>query len=225
MKAMILAAGRGERMRPLTEQTPKPLLVAGGKSLIAYHLHALSEAGIREVIINIAYLGKKIIAALGDGRAFNLKITYSDEGETPLETAGGIIHALPGLGNEPFLLVNADIWTDFPFQSLHRRLGGLAHLVMVDNPDHHPQGDFALVDGVLHAEGARKLTYSGIGLYHPALFAGYPPGKRPLLPLLQNAMREGKVSGQHYSGRWLDIGTPGRLNTLNALLATRPSGS
>lgn len=221
MKAMILAAGRGERMRPLTDNTPKPLLKVAGKPLIEYHLHALHDAGVKEVIVNVAYLGGKIIDALGDGRAYRLNVTYSDEGNTPLETAGGIIHALPQLGHEPFLIVNADIWTDFSFQSLPRQLSSLAHLVMVDNPDHHPQGDFALADGILHAEGEHKLTYSGIGLYHPALFAGCEPGKRPLLPLLQKAMRAGKVSGQHFTGRWLDIGTPERLQALNSLLVSR----
>lgn len=221
MKAMVLAAGRGERMRPLTEVTPKPLLKAGGEALIERHLHALQAAGIREVIINIAYLGKKIVDALGDGRAFGLKVTYSDEGEAPLEAAGGIVHALPQLGHEPFLIVNADIWTDFPFQSLPERLNGLAHLVMVDNPDHHPCGDFALNNGVLRLDGLRKLTYSGIGLYHPAMFQGYAPGKRPLLPLLQKAMRTTSVSGQHYTGRWLDIGTPERLQALDSLLVSR----
>lgn len=221
MKAMILAAGRGERMRPLTDDTPKPLLKVAGRPLIGYHLNSLREAGIREIIVNVAYLGWKIIDALGDGRAFDLRITYSDEGDTPLETAGGIIQALPRLGHEPFLVVNADIWTDFSFQSLPARLNGLAHLVMVDNPEHHPQGDFALTDGTLHTEGKPKLTYSGMGLYHPDLFAGCAPGKRPLLPLLQKAMRAGKVSGQHFTGRWLDIGTPERLQVLNAKLISR----
>lgn len=221
MKAMILAAGRGERMRPLTDHTPKPLLKIAGRSLIEYHLRALYDAGVREVIVNVAHLGQRIIDALGDGKAFRLDIVYSDEGGAPLETAGGIIQALPRLGQEPFLIVNADIWTDFPFQSLPEEINGLAHLVMVDNPLHHPNGDFALVDGVLHAEGERKLTYSGIGLYHPTLFAGYPPGKRPLLPLLQNAMLAGNVSGQHYTGRWHDIGTPERLQALNSSLSIR----
>lgn len=223
MKAMILAAGRGERMRPLTDVTPKPLLKVAGEPLIECHLRALRDAGIREIVINVAYLGQKIIDALGDGRTFHLNIGYSNEGETPLETAGGIIQALPQLGHEPFLVVNADIWTDFPFQSLPRQINGLAHLVMVDNPVHHPKGDFALIDGALHAEGTRKLTYSGIGLYHPELFAGCTPGKRPLLPLLQKAMRAGQVSGQHFTGRWSDIGTPERLHALNALLTARSS--
>lgn len=221
MKAMILAAGRGERMRPLTDDTPKPLLKVAGRPLIEYHLVSLCKSGIREVIVNVAYLGWKIIDTLGDGRTFDLKITYSDEGDTPLETAGGIIHALPRLGHEPFLLVNADIWTDFSFRSLPLRLDGLAHLVMVNNPDHHPQGDFALTGGDLSTEGEPRLTYSGIGIYHPDLFAGYAPGKRPLLPILQKAMRAGKVSGQHFTGRWLDIGTPERLQALNARLISR----
>lgn len=221
MKAMILAAGRGERMRPLTDDAPKPLLEVAGRPLIEYHLSSLSESGIREVIVNVAYLGWKIIDALGDGHTFGLEITYSDEGDTPLETAGGIIHALPRLGREPFLVINADIWTDFPFQSLPARLDGLAHLVMVDNPNHHPKGDFALTGGALRSEGEPRLTYSGMGLYHPDFFAGYVPGKRPLLPLLQKAMRAGKVSGQHFTGCWLDIGTPERLQALNAKLTSR----
>lgn len=221
MKAMLLAAGRGERMRPLTDDTPKPLLKVAGRPLIEHHLNSLHKSGIREIIVNVAYLGWKIIDALSDGRAYGLEITYSDEGDTPLETAGGIIHALPRLGREPFLVVNADIWTDFSFQSLPAHLDGLAHLVMVDNPDHHPKGDFALTGNALLSEGEPRLTYSGMGLYHPDFFAGYAPGKRPLLPLLQKAMRAGKVSGQHFTGRWLDIGTPERLQTLNATLTSR----
>ncbi|HEX7026664.1 MAG TPA: nucleotidyltransferase family protein [Gammaproteobacteria bacterium] len=223
MKAMILAAGRGERMRPLTTNIPKPLLKVAGIPLIVHHLHALHDAGIREVVVNVAYLGQKIISALGDGSAFDLNIAYSHEGETPLETAGGIIQALPQLGHEPFLVVNADIWTDFPFRSLPGQIDGLAHLVMVDNPAHHPRGDFRLADGLLHTEGESKLTYSGIGLYHPALFADCEPGKRPLLPLLQKAMHDSLVSGQHFTGRWYDIGTPERLEALNSLLTTRSS--
>lgn len=220
MRALILAAGRGERMRPLTDTTPKPLLAVGGRPLIEWHLQALAAAGITEVVINHAWLGERIEAALGDGGRFGLQIRYSPEPPGALETAGGIVNALPLLGEAPFLVVNGDIWTDYAFARLPTALGGdLAHLVLVDNPPQHPQGDFRLAGGRVHAEGAPRLTFSGIGVYSPALFAGLPPGRRPLAPVLREAMAGGRVSGEHHRGRWFDIGTPERLAGLDALLA------
>ncbi len=221
MKAMILAAGRGERMRPLTDTTPKPLLVVGGKALIEYHLAALQQAGIHEVIINHAWLGEQIESSLGNGDRYGLHIEYSAEIPEALETAGGIIQALPWLGTEPFMVINGDIWCDYPLQQLPRQPVGLAHLVMVANPPHNPEGDFCLMDNKLHAQGSSKLTYSGIGVYHPQLFAGLEPGIRPLAPLLQNAMATEQVSGEYYQGRWYDIGTPERLNELDLQLQTQ----
>ncbi|MDX1824376.1 MAG: nucleotidyltransferase family protein [Thiohalomonadales bacterium] len=219
MKAMILAAGRGERMRPLTDHIPKPLLEVGGKALIEYHLLALQQSGIKDVIINHAWLGEQIEARLGSGDQYSLRIQYSPEVPAALETAGGIIQALPQLGQEPFIVINGDIWCDYPIQKLPNQLEGLAYLVMVSNPSHNPQGDFYLAsDGKLRVEGKPKLTYSGIGVYHPRLFAGLEPGVRPLAPLLKTAMTAGLVSGEHYDGRWWDIGTPQRLRELDATL-------
>lgn len=219
MKAMILAAGRGERMRPLTDHIPKPLLEVGGKALIEYHLLALQQSGIKDVIINHAWLGEQIEARLGSGDQYSLRIQYSPEVPAALETAGGIIQALPQLGQEPFIVINGDIWCDYPIQKLPNQLEGLAYLVMVSNPSHNPQGDFYLAsDGKLRVEGQPKLTYSGIGVYHPRLFAGLEPGVRPLAPLLKTAMTAGLVSGEHYDGRWWDIGTPQRLRELDATL-------
>lgn len=218
MKAMLLAAGRGERMRPLTDTTPKPLLEVGGQSLVEYHLNALREAGIREVVINHAWLGDAIEARLGDGRGYGLRIRYSPEVPRALETAGGIIQALPLLGEDPFIVINSDIWTDYPLQRLPRQPDGLAHLVMVDNPDQHPHGDFHLHAGCLYAEGEPRLTYSGIGVYRPALFQDLAPGVRPLAPLLRAAMQAGQVTGEQYDGAWYDIGTPARLAALDQLL-------
>lgn len=227
MKAMILAAGRGERMRPLTEHTPKPLLRAGGKALIEHQLDSLATAGVSEVVINLAYLGEQIPAALGDGHAYGLRIVYSREGDIPLETGGGIQHALPLLGAEPFLVINGDVWTDYPLQCLcppGLSPMGLAHLVLVNNPPHHPQGDFALSGGSLHLDGDTCLTYSGIGVYRPELFAGVRPGAFPLAPLLREAMRAGQVSGEHYQGAWMDIGTPARLRELDRRLSPDQAG-
>ena len=221
MKAMILAAGRGERMRPLTDHIPKPLLEVGGKALIEHHLLALQQSGIKDVIINHAWLGEQIEARLGNGDQYGLRIQYSPEVPAALETAGGIVQALPRLGMEPFIVINGDIWCDYPIQKLPYQLEGLAYLVMVSNPPHNPQGDFYLAsDGQLQVEGQPKLTYSGIGVYHPRLFAGLEPGVRPLAPLLKSAMAEGLVSGEHYEGRWWDIGTPQRLHELDATLKT-----
>lgn len=219
MKAMILAAGRGERMRPLTDHTPKPLLRAGGQMLIEYHLRALVAAGITEIVINHAHLGEQIEAALGDGRAYGALIRYSPEGSA-LETGGGIFRALPLLGAGPFLVVNGDVWSDYPFGRLPAAPAGLVHLVLVDNPPHHPKGDFALRDGrLVDADGLARLTFSGIGLYRPELFAGCRPGPFPLAPLLRAAIARGEATGEHYRGQWVDVGTPERLAELDRRLA------
>lgn len=202
-------------MRPLTDTTPKPLLKVGGRALIEYHLAALCASGISEVVINHAWLGEQIIAALGDGSRYGLQIHYSDESAGALETAGGIVRALPLLGEEPFVVVNGDVFTDYDYARLPRRLDGLAHLVMVDNPPQHPQGDFVLHEGRLLAEGESRLTFSGIGLYDPQLFSGCGPGPLPLAPILRAAMARNEVSAEHYTGQWLDIGTPTRLAELN----------
>lgn len=224
MKAMILAAGLGTRMRPLTDHTPKPLLKAGGLPLIGWHLQALRQAGITDVVINTAWLGQKLHEALGQGDDYGINIHWSPEGE-PLETAGGIIQALPLLGDEPFLLINGDVWTRYPFQQLvDYQLGqDLAHLVLIDNPDHHPQGDFTLAAGRVKtgAESDARLTFAGISIMSPALFEGLAPGKRPLAPLLREAMSRDQVSGEHYLGNWVDVGTPERLTLLDRQLSER----
>lgn len=211
MKAMILAAGKGERMRPLTLHTPKPLLPVAGKPLIEYHIERLVAAGCRELVINHAWLGEQIEQALGDGSRWGVFIQYSAETE-PLETGGGIRRALPLLGDEPFILVNGDVWTDYDFSVLPRQLDGLAHLVLVNNPEHHPQGDFLLQDDRVLTEGqGQRLTYSGIAVLSPQLLADCEQGAFKLAPLLRVAMTAGAVSGEHYGGRWLDVGTPERL--------------
>jgi len=226
MKAMILAAGRGERMRPLTDHIPKPLLQVGGKSLIVWHLERLSVAGFKEVIINHAYLGHQIEAALGNGSQWGVSIRYSPEA-IALETAGGIAQALPLLGDAPFLVVNSDIFTEMDFFKLTHALtsNNLAHLVMVDNPPQHPEGDFAYLDGKLLPEGQPKLTFSGVGVYHPDLFKNVIRGEAAkLVSLLREAIVNGLVTAEHYQGVWHDIGTPqrlaeldGRLNLMNSL--------
>lgn len=216
MKAMLLAAGRGERMRPLTDATPKPLLRVGGRALIEHAIERLAAAGFRELVINHAHLGPQLVAQLGDGRALGVRIAWSEEPEGALETGGGIFQALPLLG-ERFVVVNADLWTDYPFDRLQAVENRLAHLVLVGNPEHHPGGDFALRDGRVYADGAPRLTFSGIGLYHRDLFRHCTPGKFPLAPLLRAAMAEGQVSGEHYRGVWYDIGTPARLAELDRL--------
>ena len=221
MKAMVLAAGRGERMRPLTDREPKPLLRVGGKRLIEYHLERLAEGGFRDVVINTAWLGDTIEAALGGGDRFGLSITYSHERPAALETGGGIFHALPLLGSTPFLLVNGDVWTDIDFGALRRDppANSLAHLVLVPNPPQHARGDFLLESGhVSEGEGARR-TYSGIGIYRPELFDGCAAGKFPLLPLLRRAIGERRLTGELHSGRWYDIGTTERLAALDAELS------
>jgi MurNAc alpha-1-phosphate uridylyltransferase len=218
MKAMVLAAGRGERMRPLTDHTPKSLLVVGGKPLIAWHLEALARAGIREVVVNLSWLGPQIRAALGAGRQFGVQIQYSDEGSPPLETGGGIFHALPLLGPAPFLVVNGDTFTDVDLGSLRLSAAADARLVMVTNPPQHPQGDFVLDGERLVVGDGSTLTYSGIGIFSPALFAGCTEGQYPLLPLLKRAIAAGRLQGQHHTGQWLDIGTPERLAALRVQL-------
>jgi MurNAc alpha-1-phosphate uridylyltransferase len=212
MKAMILAAGKGERMRPLTLHTPKPLVKAAGVPLIEYHLRALHAAGFDELVINHAWLGQQIEDHLGDGQRFGLSIRYSPEGE-PLETGGGIYRALPMLGDEPFLVVNGDVWTDYDFADLRKPITGLAHLVMIDNPDHNPAGDFCLVDGQVREADAvtPRLTYSGIAILHPQLFRTCEVGAFKLAPLLREAMGQGLVTGEHFRGRWIDVGTHERL--------------
>jgi MurNAc alpha-1-phosphate uridylyltransferase len=238
MKAMILAAGRGERMRPLTDDLPKPLLCVGGKSLLEWHLGALARAGFREVVINHAYLGAKIPAALGDGARFGLQIRYSAEGDIPLETAGGIFNALPLLGSEPFLVVNGDVWTDFDFARLPPLdVEALASLILVPNPPQHPKGDFALQSNSLGSldiiadpvrlaapDCATRYTYSGIGIYRPTFFEGCTPGRFPLLPLLRRAAAVGRLRGRIYDGFWSDVGTPERLRDLDDRLGAGAIG-
>ena len=226
-KAMLLAAGRGERMRPLTDTVPKPLLKVGNKMLIEVHLEKLAQAGFREVIINHAYLGEIIEQSLGNGENYGIQIRYSPE-TVALETAGGIANALPLLAEQPFLVVNADIYCEMDFalllpvmqQMQVKPENNLAHLVMVNNPPHHPEGDFVLNGNQIFSVGENKLTFSGIGIYQPELFADVLPNKAArLAPLLRQAMKQKKVSGEHYRGTWVDIGTPERLHLLNRQLA------
>ncbi|MHA3903806.1 nucleotidyltransferase family protein [Castellaniella sp. WN] len=252
MRAMILAAGRGERMRPLTDACPKPLLPAGGRPLIAWHLERLARAGIADILVNHAWLGERIEAALGDGRAYGVRLRYSAESPA-LETAGGIAHALPFFQGQPFLVMNGDVWCDWdPARAVRLAAAWpadrLAHLVLVDNPDHHPEGDFILhADGLVAprpdvgSDGAggrgdtppgatprapdSALTFAGIGLYRPALFAGTDPDRpAPLAPLLRQAMAARAVDGERHAGKWIDVGTPARLAALDAELAGRASG-
>lgn len=227
MKALIFAAGKGERMRPLTDTTPKPLLPVRGKPLIEWHLEKLAAAGVDEVVINTSWLAGQFPLALGQGERWGLRLHFSHEGDEPLETGGGMLHALPRLGDAPFVAVNGDIWCDYDFSRLPSEPRGLAHLVLVDNPPHNPEGDFALLgDGRVLAAGEQRLTFSGIGLYRPALFnnwrtsigaaagAELTPPRFRLAPLLRAAMRAGEVTGEHHAGLWTDVGTPGRLAAL-----------
>jgi MurNAc alpha-1-phosphate uridylyltransferase len=225
MKAMLLAAGRGERMRPLTDHTPKPLLLVGGKPLIAWHLAALARAGVREVIINLSWLGSQLRAALGDGREFGVQIRYSEEGSPPLETGGGILQALPLLGPAPFLVVNGDTFTDIDLSVLRLSAAADARLVLVPNPPEHPRGDFGLDADLVTDQDPRPFTYSGIGIFSPALFAGCTAGRFPLLPLLKRAIAAGRLQGQRHDGLWRDIGTPERLAALNQELAQKGRSS
>lgn len=232
MKALIFAAGLGERMRPLTETTPKPLLVVGGRPLIVWHLEKLAALGVDEVVVNTSWLARRFPAELGDGERWGLRIHYSYEGDVPLETGGGMWRALSRLGNAPFIAVNGDVWTDFDFAQLPAHPPGDAHLVLVDNPDHNPDGDFALhPSGDVRTGGATRLTYAGIGIYRASLFdnwvqvigdapgADATPPRFRLAPLLRAAMREGQVTGTHHRGRWTDVGTPQRLQLLDAELS------
>lgn len=229
MKAMILAAGRGERMRPLTDSCPKPLLMVGGVPLIVHHLRRLCAAGIHDVVINHAWLGQQIEAVLGDGRDYGVHISYSDEGGTGLETAGGIATALPLLGDEPFLVINGDVLTNIDFQATGALAATLlqqhysAYLWLVDNPPHHPHGDFALMaNGEIHEQdnAGEQLTFSGVGIYHSELFRHMPAHhSAKLAPLLRQAINAGRVCGTKHCGIWLDVGTVERLAEANRLMA------
>lgn len=226
MKVMLLAAGKGTRMRPLTETRPKPLLEVAGRSLIEHQIARLADAGFHDLVINHAWLGQQLEDSLGDGSRLGVQIRWSPEGE-PLETAGGIARALPLLGTRPFAIVNADIWTNYSFAGLRTALrsGDLAHLVLVPNPAHHPQGDFCIdAGGRLGARGAAPAyTYSGIAVFDPALFQNLPAPRHPLLPLLQHAIATGRASGELHRGDWVDVGTPERLANLDATV--RATGS
>lgn len=215
MKAMILAAGRGERMRPLTDHTPKPLLPIADKPMLEYIIEALVKAGCNDLVINLAHLGKKIEDRIGNGERFDARIQYSPEGKIGLETAGGIKNALPLLGSKPFLVVNGDIATNFPFVSLMNKTIDLAYLVLVKNPEHHLQGDFGLKNTIIQNHADIKYTFSGIGIYDPALFANISPGKTRLAPLLRQAMDKNRVTGELYTGFWADIGTRERLEEID----------
>lgn len=215
--AMLLAAGRGERLRPITDTLPKPLVEIAGKPLIVYHLEALASAGIRAVVINLSWLGEKIRVALGDGSRYGVRIAYSEEGPVPLETGGGIHRALPLLGPGPFLVVNSDVWTDMDLSRVPTlEEDADARLVLAPNPPHHPRGDFGLEGDFVVEREAGRFTYTGIGVYRPELFAACAPGKFPLLPLLQRAIAARRLRGGLYRGEWLDIGSPERLAWLDA---------
>lgn len=211
MRAMILAAGRGERLRPLTDTVPKALVEIGGRPLIVHAIERLRAAGIRELVVNLAWLGDQIRGRLGDGSSFDVTVTYSDEGGAALETAGGIVKALPLLGKEPFWVVNADVFCDYPFTPASLAGDDLAHLVLVDNPVYRAYGDFSLREGRLRRPGGNGYTFAGIGLYRPEFFAGETPVRKPLLPLLQRGIGEDRISAEHYRGAWHDIGTMERL--------------
>ena len=214
MKAMILAAGRGERLRPLTDETPKPLIEVAGRSLIEFHLINLAASGFKEIVINTAWLAEKIHQKLGNGEAYGVTIQYSDEGEA-LETAGGIINALPLLGDDPFLVVNGDIWCDFDFSTLPQLKQPIqAHLLLVNNPDHNQKGDFSLQDKLIKNTGESMHTYSGIGIYSTDFFAEQQSGSAPLAPIIRNKSKANLVSGQFYDGLWTDVGTLERLREL-----------
>ena len=229
--ALIFAAGLGERMRPLTDKTPKPLLPVGGKPLIEWHLEKLAAAGVHYVVINTSHLADQFPDALGDGSRWGLRIRYAYEGTTPLETGGGMLNALPLLGSEPFIAVNGDIWTDADFAALPPEPAGLAHLLLVDNPPQHPAGDFVLdAHGLVQSHGADKLTFSGIGVYRHALLQNWramigdapgteiKPPRFKLAPLLRAAMEHGQISGSQHRGAWTDVGTPQRLAQLESEL-------
>lgn len=227
MHAMILAAGRGERMRPLTDHTPKPLIPVAGRPLIEWHVAALQAAGVEHIVINLGWLGETVRAHLGDGRAFGVSIAYSDEGWPALETGGGIHRALPLLGDRPFLLLNGDVWSDVPLARLVERATALdanylAHLVLVPNPLHNPRGDFGLVGGRMVPACAESFTFSGLSVLRPELFADCAPGAFPLAPLLRDAAIRGQVSAELHAGVWSDVGTPERLAAIETLLSSNP---
>ncbi len=218
-RAMVLAAGRGERLRPLTDCVPKPLLAAGDRPLIGHVLARLAAAGFREVVVNAGWRGVRLMRALGDGSAWGVRIRWSREPERAYDTAGGIAAALPLLGCTPFVVANADVWSDYPFERLRRPLRSLAHLVLVDNPPHNARGDFGLLeDGRVHPALGRRLTYAGIAVLDPLLLAGCGAGRMPLAPLLRRAAARGLVTGEHWRGEWMDVGTPERLAALRARL-------
>ncbi|MEM7253906.1 MAG: N-acetylmuramate alpha-1-phosphate uridylyltransferase MurU [Pseudomonadota bacterium] len=220
MRAMILAAGRGERLRPLTDDRPKPLVPIAGKPLIEYVIERLVAADIVEIVVNVSYRGAQLMDFLANGHRFGVSIQYSEEGEPPLETGGGIRRALPLLGEQPFLVVNADVWSDLSLSGLALPAGELAHLVLVDNPAHHPNGDYRLKGGRVSRAAAPRLTYSGIGVYAPAFFDGDWPERVGLAPLIDHACERHRVSGQHFTGFWTDVGTIDRLAAVEAHLAT-----
>lgn len=225
MRAMILGAGRGMRMRPLTDRIPKPMLAAGGRTLIDYQLEALARAGVDTVVVNVAWLGAKLARYLGDGARWGLEIRISDEGASALETGGGIQHALPLLGSDAFWVINGDIWSDYPLQDLPIEPAGLAHLILVDNPPHHPRGDFALLgERVVEPPRGPRLTFAGIGCYRRELFDRAFSGAFRLAPLLRHAAAHQRVSATHYQGQWWDIGTPVRLEALDAELRLAQQG-
>lgn len=218
MIGMILAAGRGERMMPLTRNTPKPLIKVKGLTLIEHSINALKKAQITDIVINIAYLGDQVKSHLGDGSKFGVNITYSDESSGALETAGGIIKALSLLGNKPFIVINSDVVCDYDLSKLILPIGSLAHLVLIDNPKHNPNGDFSLVNNhqITNIHG-QSYTFSGVGIYHPDFFKNHMhiQGKLPLYPLLKEAIFNNQLSGEHYTGYWQDVGTPERLDQAN----------
>jgi len=223
MRAMILAAGRGSRMRPLTDNQPKPLLPVAGKPLLGYHLEKLANAGVNEVVINHAWHGEQIEDFVGDGSQWGLQVSFSAEPEGGLETAGGIIKALPLLGDDPFWVINGDIWTDWDYRDLPTDLekGLLGHLIMVDNPIHHSNGDFAIENGLLvngENENDARKTISGVGLYRKELLAPYPEGKRALKPFFDRAINKKQLAASHQDGFWTDVGTPERLHQVNQRL-------
>ena len=218
MKAMLLAAGRGERMRPLTDSLPKPLVPVAGRALIAWHLAALARAGFREVVVNTSWLAPALHAALGDGASFGVSITWSDEGPVALETGGGIYRAVPLLGPGPFLVVNADIWTDIDFAGLALADEALAHLMLVANPPHNVRGDFGLDGDLVVSRENERLTYSGVGVFRPEFFQGCEAGRFPLLPVLNRAIGARRVRGELHRGAWSDVGTAERLAALDARL-------
>ncbi len=231
MKALIFAAGKGERMRPLTNHTPKPLLAVGGKRLIEWHIEKLAACGIHDIVINTSWLAECFEPALGDGSRWNVKLHYSYEGPEPLETGGGMLQALNFIGDEIFIAVNGDIWSDVDYAALPTEIFGLAHLLLVDNPAHNLKGDFVLCDdGKVRSDGPNKLTFSGIGIYQAALFhdwrkiigdvkgADETPSRFKLAPLLRHAMYHHQISGEHHAGHWTDVGTPERLKHLDESL-------